>query len=73
MEYYQIACEGHLALFDKKVTHFSRNIYVNYPSEEIINKFIEKCTTPISDCDFNYFDNNYKVRTQVVKVELIEN
>jgi hypothetical protein len=72
MKGYQIACSGIMALFNNKLTHHSRKIYLNPPSQEEIDGFIKCCCTPINDHDMKYLDDSSDIEVKIVEVEIIE-
>lgn len=71
MKGYQIICKGKYALFNSNTKIHSKYIYLTYPTQDIIDKFIISCTSPMNVEDLLWIDEK-SVTTKVVEVEIIE-
>jgi len=68
--FYQIKVTGQYACFQQQASISSKNIYATYPSQEIINAFIDVCCN--SENIFANLDKD-TVNFKVLELELIEN
>ena len=68
MQIYQISINGQMACFQQKASIKSQIVYREYPSDEVINKFIEACCE--SENPFANLDKK-TIEVKVLELELI--
>lgn len=71
MKVYQLIAKGRYAIaFNGASKISSKEVYVKYPTDEIIENFKKLCTTPMDEHDFGYLSKNQLV-ISIVTLEVI--
>ena len=63
---YQICAKGKYASFDGKTKYYSKNAYINKPSQDEIDSFIDKC------CNSKHPKNLYDLEKETVEIFIVE-
>jgi len=63
---YQICAKGRYALFEGETIYYSKKVYLNEPTTENIDEFIEKC------CNSNVPNNLYDLDRKTVQIYILE-
>ena len=63
---YQICAKGRYASFDGETKYYSKNVYINKPTQDEIDSFVDRC------CNSKYPNSLYDLDRNTVETFIVE-